>query len=252
MTPYGKRLKRNCSSNTSVPSQHQPTSNSNLVSQLASTMPYQHQPTSNSSLVSPLVSTVSPQHQPTSNSSLVSQSASADEGGQNNIQHGPTPASNIDSTKQKKGRGLTTGKLIEKMICANENKPLEIVFPEGCRKPVQYASQLTSAVGYVVRHLSLLKDIRTYDEIPEERKECLYGGLMIEQDEWRSMCDWFEDPDFKKISATNAKNSTMLPCPHTGGSKSNHIRAREMVPPSPIDAWTTVHKRNGGSFVNDT
>ncbi|KAL3510257.1 hypothetical protein ACH5RR_029658 [Cinchona calisaya] len=97
MAPYRKRLKRNCSSNTSVPSQHQPTSNSNLVSQLASTVPYQHQPTSNSSLVSPSVSTVSPQHQSTSNSSLVSQSASANEGGQNNIQHRPTPASNIEN-----------------------------------------------------------------------------------------------------------------------------------------------------------
>ncbi|KAL3524835.1 hypothetical protein ACH5RR_013207 [Cinchona calisaya] len=66
--------------------------------------------------------TVSPQHQPTSNSSLVSLSASIDEGGQNNIQHGPTPASNIDSTRQKNGRGLTTGKLIEKMIRANVTK----------------------------------------------------------------------------------------------------------------------------------
>ncbi|KAL3510459.1 hypothetical protein ACH5RR_029860 [Cinchona calisaya] len=66
------------------------------------------------------------------------------------------------------------------------------------------------------------------------------------------MCDWFEDLDVKKISATNAKDCTMLPYAHTGGSKSNHIRAQEMVLPSPIDAWTVVHKRKDGSFVNDT
>ncbi|KAL3513332.1 hypothetical protein ACH5RR_026049 [Cinchona calisaya] len=107
-----------------------------------------------------------------------------------------------DSMKQKKGRGLTIGKLIENMIRANENKPLEIVFPEGCCKPVQYASQLASVVGYVVGRLSLLKDIRTYDGIPEEGKECPNGGLM--------------------------------------------------VPPSPIDAWTVVHKRKDGNFVSDT
>ena len=56
---------------------------------------------------------------------------------------------------------------------------MEIVFPEGCCKPIKYAAQLASGIGYVVRHLSSLKDIRTYDDIPNEKKQNLYGGLMV-------------------------------------------------------------------------
>ncbi|XP_071912882.1 uncharacterized protein [Coffea arabica] len=74
----------------------------------------------------------------------------------------------------------------------------------------------------------------------------------IEQDEWKSMCDWFEDPIFKKKSEANTKNRAMLPYPHTGGSKSNHVRAQEMVPPSAIDAWTAAHIKKDGQFVNNT
>ncbi|KAL3535050.1 hypothetical protein ACH5RR_003511 [Cinchona calisaya] len=46
-------------------------------------------------------------------------------------------------------------------------------------RQVKHVAQLASVVGYVVRRHSLLKDIRTYDEIPVERKECLYGSLMV-------------------------------------------------------------------------
>ncbi|XP_071931860.1 uncharacterized protein [Coffea arabica] len=268
MAPSGKRLKRSCPPNTNLQSEQPPTSNSTLEHQSATT---------------------------------------GDDIQINSNNSNPTQALANEQRKQKKGRGPTTGKVIEKMIRANGGKPLEIVFPEGCCKPIKYAAQLASGIGYVVRHLSSLKDIRTYDDIPNEKKQNLYGGLMgwfdfkdwetdpnvemyvddmlqnsyrqwrntmhidykmlkaagkdpltscpydwIEQDEWKSMCDWFEDPIFKKKSEANTKNRAMLPYPHTGGSKSNHVRAQEMVPPSAIDAWTAAHIKKDGQFVNNT
>ncbi|KAL3533596.1 hypothetical protein ACH5RR_007117 [Cinchona calisaya] len=105
-----------------------------------------------------------------------------------------------------------------------ENKTLEIVFPKECRKLVKYAAQLANTICYAVRHLPLPKDVHTYDKILKERKEHLFGALLwkntmhydckmlkakgkdlltscpydwIEQDERKSMCDWFEDPKFK-------------------------------------------------------
>nr|XP_027124289.1 uncharacterized protein LOC113740986 [Coffea arabica] len=89
------------------------------------------------------------------------------------------------------------------MIRANGGKPLEIVFPEGCCKPIKYAAQLASGIGYVVRHLSSLKDIRTYDDIPNEKKQNLYGGLMG----WFDFKDWETDPNVEKYVDDMLQNS---------------------------------------------
>ncbi|KAG8374517.1 hypothetical protein BUALT_Bualt10G0003200 [Buddleja alternifolia] len=102
---------------------------------------------------------------------------------------------------EKRGRGASTGKSIEKAIADNNGKLLEIEFPKGFKKPLQFANHLANGIGIVVRHSSELDCIRNWNEVPEYQKLPVYAGL----DKKQSDVDNFANTHMKNGIFINEK-----------------------------------------------
>ncbi|KAG8365834.1 hypothetical protein BUALT_Bualt17G0013100 [Buddleja alternifolia] len=177
-------------------------------------------------------------HSPSSSSSpplrrsSLSRSSDFVDDAQGSGNENPLPTSeNGTCSIEKRGRGASTGKTIEKTIADNDGKLLEIEFPKGFKKPLRFANHLANGIGIVVRHSSELDCIKNWNEVLEYQKLPVYAGL-------------------DKRSKTNADNRSHLPYSHTSGSKSFHTRLLQMGKQSDVDNFANTHMKNG-IFINE-
>ncbi|KAK8930499.1 hypothetical protein KSP39_PZI016200 [Platanthera zijinensis] len=153
----------------------------------------------------------------------------------------------MGSSSIRRGRGVTTGKSIEKAILENDKKPLEIEFPED--KSVQEFMEEIFQRSYTHwrgRLSATHKDYIMAGKNP--RASSPFEWISIEN--WCQLCDLFESETFKKRSKTNASNRSHMPFTHTSGSKSYHSRLLEMVNQSPVENFANTHRKNG-VFVSE-
>ncbi|KAK8965820.1 hypothetical protein KSP40_PGU013394 [Platanthera guangdongensis] len=100
--------------------------------------------------LSPILNTPSPNRQQSqSRFGASDDDTTINEGNDESPIHGST--NTVGSPSIRRGRGVTTGRSIEKAILENDKKLLDIEFPEGFKKPRRYAKHLANGVGVIVR-----------------------------------------------------------------------------------------------------